>query len=185
MRERSEHQQRVDQFMRLVREARISAGLPDYEALPTKPEIPSMDVRRLRALLILEETLETIEALGFKVEFRQDDPTMDDSITMESIELTALRTVSMIGVVDGCCDIHVVTTGTLSAFGVSDVGPLRLVDENNLAKFGPGHGIRPDGKLIKPPSHKPPALLAELNRQYDPLKNTKSRNASYDLLHWH
>jgi predicted HAD superfamily Cof-like phosphohydrolase len=67
--------------------------------------------------------------------------------------------------IDGCCDLSVVTIGTLSTLGVPDKPFLEEVDNNNLAKFGPG-GYRNDyGKWVKPPGHKPPdisRILSEL-----------------------
>jgi len=38
-------------------------------------------------------------------------------------------------IINGCCDVLVVTTGTLSACGVNDIRPVEIVDENNLDKF--------------------------------------------------
>jgi hypothetical protein len=64
----------------------------------------------------------------------------------------------MVELVDGCCDLSVVTIGTLSACGVSDDPFLMEVDQNNLDKFGDGHSYREDGKLIKPPDHQPPRI---------------------------
>jgi hypothetical protein len=52
----------------------------------------------------------------------------------------------------------VVTIGTLSALGISDGALLKEVDLNNLDKFGDGHSLRDDGKLIKPLWHLPPAI---------------------------
>lgn len=48
-----------------------------------------------------------------------------------------------------------------------DVIPQQLVDENNLAKFGPGGYRRDDGKWIKPPGHKPPAIAKALRWQQE------------------
>src|SRR5690606_33615746 len=78
--------------------------------------------------------------------------------------------------VDGCCDLKVVTTGTLSSCGIPDELFQKEVDENNLKKFGPGHSYREDGKLIKPPGHQPPnikGLLEEL------LRDNNDRNESF------
>lgn len=150
---RSVHQLRVDEFMRGARQ-----GVPD------KPVIPSKAERQLRARLILEECLETIKDLGF--EASQEGL---ESITVLDIDLISFEEHSdgcdIVGVLDGCCDIKVVTTGTLTAFGIADEEPQRLVDESNLAKLRPGHTIRDDGKLIKPPDWTPPDLLAELVSQ--------------------
>jgi predicted HAD superfamily Cof-like phosphohydrolase len=71
----------------------------------------------------------------------------------------------LVAIADGCADIKVVTTGTLSAFGIADDLIQQLVDYNNLEKFGPGHGYREDGKLVKPPEHRPPQLDVAVQEQ--------------------
>lgn len=141
MPEKSFHQLRVEEFMRLAK-----------QDLPIAPVIPSSVVRRLRANLMLEEVLEAVEGLGFHVTLSGHDITLND-----------LYEPDLVKIVDGCCDVKVVTTGTLSACGVPDVAVQRLVDDNNLDKFGPGHTIREDGKLIKPPGHQPPDIAGMLD----------------------
>lgn len=145
---KSEHQQRIEKFMEL-------AG----QKLPTKPTLPNLETRKLRAKLILEEALETVDALGLYAETDREaiDLRIDDIIFKELAEP------NLIGIVDGCCDLSVVTIGTLSACGVPDIPVLQLTDENNLAKFGPGGYRREDGKWIKPPNHKPPDYSKVLN----------------------
>ena len=124
---KTDHQKRVVELMR-------RAG----QELPGKPMIPSLAVRQLRANIILEETLETLDGLGFAVK---------------------------LNCVDGCGDVSVVTIGTLSAFGVSDGPILQAIDQNNLEKFGPGSYRREDGKWMKPPGHKAPDILGLLVEQ--------------------
>lgn len=156
-RTRTVHQQRVDRFMVLAK-----------QDVPTKPVVPSTEIRALRARLILEEALETIDALGcvvFAGDQIKQNPVTAKGLKGGLVSVNADHEPNLTEIVDGCCDIIVVTTGTLSACGVSDDGPQSLVDENNLAKFGPGHTIRADGKLIKPPNHKPPDIEAEIERQ--------------------
>lgn len=150
---RSEHQLAVDEFM-------TRAG----QHLPDKPTIPDAATRILRAKLIMEEALETIKAMGVML-WCDEDPSV--KLQYDDMGFTAMTEdkVNLVEVVDGCCDIAVVTTGTLSAFGVSNLGPQRLVDESNLAKFGEGGYCREDGKWIKPPNWQPPNLLRELIRQ--------------------
>ncbi len=134
---RSEHQQRVEEFMRL-------AG----QELPGEPVVPDAATRELRARLILEEALETVAALGF-----------DATGNRAGWELTPSgQEPDLVEIIDGCCDIKVVTTGTLSACGIPDRDFQQEVDENNLKKFGPGHRIRADGKLIKPPGFQGPCI---------------------------
>lgn len=133
---KSAHQDRVEEFMRL-------AG----QDVPSKPTIPDAETRLLRAKLIFEEAIETIEALGFAVIHQGGETTFDDVYGPNMVE-----------VADGCADIKVVTTGTLSAFGLPDVELQKMIDEANLRKFGPGGHRRDDGKWIKPPDWKAPDI---------------------------
>jgi predicted HAD superfamily Cof-like phosphohydrolase len=126
---RSRHQNNVDNFMR-------QAG----QAVPLKPIIPDEKVRALRAKLILEETFETVLALGFHL--CADDcghgskGNQNLCYTWKEAKLIAhTKGPDIEQVVDGCCDIKVVTTGTLSAFGIADEEPQQRVDLANLAKF--------------------------------------------------
>lgn len=132
---KSEHQQKVEQLM-----------LHADQELPKFPCEPTAKVKILRARLILEEALETIEALG--VTHNIQDPQFDISG----------HDFNLVEVIDGCCDIKVVTTGTLSACGVDDMFYQHEVDMNNLLKFGPGGYKDEHGKWIKPPDHKPPNI---------------------------
>ena len=129
---KSAHQTRVERFMYLA----------DQPA-PDKPVIPGLETRRLRAKLILEEAVETVRGLGFMAMYQLGD----DDVGPNLVEIA-----------DGCWDVIVVTTGTLSACGIDDLEGQIEVDSNNLAKFGPGHKLREDGKLIKPPNHQPPNI---------------------------
>lgn len=147
---RSWHQVFVDQFMEMAK-----------QELPETPCIPSEEVRILRAKLILEEALETIEALGVSV----FDDVGEIMVSMDGLRFHPWGEPNLVKIVDGCADIAVVTTGTLSACGISEAPMQRLVDENNLAKFGPGHQLREDGKLIKPPGHRPPDFGMALKAQ--------------------
>lgn len=118
---RTIHQQRIDEFMR-------KAG----QEVPESPCIPSAEVRLLRAKLIMEEALETIEGLGFNVYYNWTEseetfaaPKFYPRVNPPDLELIA----------DGCADLSVVTIGTLSACGISDEALLAEVDAANLAKF--------------------------------------------------
>jgi len=136
------HQARVAEFMRL-------AG----QELPQLPGLPSLGIRKLRAKLILEEALETLKGLGYEPVKK---PWSQDWDVQEAYEP------DLVEIVDGCADISVVTTGTLLACGVGDEDLLKLVDENNLAKFGPGGYRREDGKWMKPAEHKAPDIAGLL-----------------------
>ena len=138
---KSEHYKSVESFMILAR-----------QDVPESPGIPSIEVRLLRARLILEEAVETVMALGFDVNVDENVVRLENAYDPDLIEI-----------IDGCCDVSVVTTGTLIACGVPDLPFLNTVNQNNLDKFGPGHSWREDGKLIKPPGHKKPDIQSILN----------------------
>lgn len=129
------------------------------QAVPLRPQIPDEATRLLRARLILEEAFETVEALGVTA-YYDGHPIEFNDLTMDANMQPNLREIA-----DGCVDMSVVATGTLSACGLADGPLLEIVDENNLAKFGPGHQIV-NGKLIKPPGHQPPAIAEEIERQH-------------------
>lgn len=77
---------------------------------PEKPIIPSLEVRKLRAKLILEEALETCKALGFDPD---DGHLVDDMLDIATIVEPSLKEIA-----DGCEDLKVVTEGTLVACGL-------------------------------------------------------------------
>lgn len=149
---KTEHQQRVEQFMANAK-----------QEVPACPTVPDEKTRRFRAKIILEEALETVEALGFYVTIK-DQGTYEQLVSIDKCDFPsefatkASLEPNLIEIVDGCADISVVTTGTLSACGVSDEAVLQEVDQNNLSKFGPGSYKREDGKWMKPPTWKPPQI---------------------------
>jgi predicted HAD superfamily Cof-like phosphohydrolase len=121
---------------------------------PTEVFVPEADIRVLRAKLILEEALETVEALGVSVRAGEGGPMIEE----ESLQYSHGNPVDIEGVVDGCADISVVTIGTLIAFGIDDEPVLEEVDAANLRKFGPGGRMREDGKWLKPPDWTAPDI---------------------------
>ncbi|MBT8399749.1 MAG: hypothetical protein KJO98_04675 [Rhodothermia bacterium] len=146
------HYKRVREFMQKV-----------GQTIPEEPEIPDAHTRTLRAKLILEEALETIEALGVHVAAGRGD--VEVQLTSDGTELTfeATKEVDLEGVVDGCADISVVTVGTLISFGIDDEPVLEEVDAANLRKFEPGSYMREDGKWIKPPDWQPPDIVGVID----------------------
>lgn len=109
--------------------------------VPSKPVIPDENTRVLRAKLILEEALETVKALGVKVELQPDEGgsmwsgsshAIDD---LSRMRFSASGEADLEGIADGCADVIVVTTGTLIACGIKDEDLQEEVDENNLKKF--------------------------------------------------
>lgn len=155
---KTEHQQRVEKFMRL-------AG----QEIPDKPTIPSEEVRLLRARLILEEALETITlGLGFRVRAKGDPDCLLDLIRRDLMAFDSRPEIAppdLEQIADGCADLSVVSIGTLSACGIADDPILLEVDESNLRKFGPGGRLREDGKWIKPDDWEPPKIAERLREQ--------------------
>lgn len=145
-RDKSDHQQRVEAFM-------AKAG----QNVPAGPTIPDEKTLRLRAKLILEEAIETIHGLGYDVQ--QNGETDEIEIIQGG------RKPNLEEIVDGCADMVVIATGTLSSCGVADVGIQLEVDNNNLSKFGPGGYRREDGKWMKPPTWTPPDIKGILKDQ--------------------
>lgn len=162
---KSPHQQRVELFMAKAE-----------QEVPYNVVIPSEEVRLLRAMLILEEAIETIEALGMRlnVTAKQDDKFIIDTkentitvtlVTKEMISLSTGHQPDLYEIADGCADLSVVTIGTLSACGIVDTPLLEEVDAANLRKFGPGATRRSDGKWIKPPNFVGPDIKRVLKEQ--------------------
>ena len=147
---KSIHQQQVEEFMR-------QAG----QSVPNTLSVPNAKTRELRARLILEECFETISALGVTCYLNS---MLDDGVYIDNsdFELIADASVDINEVLDGCCDIAVVTTGTLSAFGVSDIEIQEAVNKSNMEKFIDGYKDE-DGKWQKGPSWKAPELLEIVN----------------------
>lgn len=130
------------------------------QATPEAATIPDAKIRILRAKLILEEALETVEALGVRVHIG------DTEVMEEVLAYSASDNVNLQEVADGCADISVVTIGTLIAFGIDDEPLLEEVDASNLRKFGEGSYRREDGKWMKPPGWTPPDIMAAIDRGY-------------------
>lgn len=145
------------------------------QIVPALPRIPSPTVRELRAKLLYEETMETIAALGVEIvydpaemeggiglagRFVATEPYPRPGIAVEEEDYSFLAQIA-----DGCCDVAVVSTGCLIACGLPDVVLQNEVNNNNLLKLVPGHRIRDDGKLIKPPNHPTPRLMELIRYQ--------------------
>jgi len=123
------------------------------QEVPIIPKIPDYDTRCLRAKLILEEALETINALGLHIE-----------IDLDKI-YEYKKEINLTEIADGCADLSVVTIGTLSACGIDDFGLLALIDENNLKKFDGNYKIDEKGKVIKPENHPVPDIKSYIESQ--------------------
>ncbi|PIQ63942.1 MAG: hypothetical protein COV99_00105 [Bacteroidetes bacterium CG12_big_fil_rev_8_21_14_0_65_60_17] len=143
------HYERIKEFMQ-------KAGQDTPEGAVRPPD----ETRVLRAKLILEEALETVEALGVRVASK-GAPLTEEGLSYEADDAFDLEMV-----VDGCADISVVTIGTLIAIGVDDEPVLEEVDEANLRKFADGGYRREDGKWMKPAAWQAPDIMAAIDRGY-------------------
>lgn len=89
---------------------------------PNAPCIPSLEVRRLRAKLILEEALETVRALGIRASVLNVPSGRglaclmheDNQIVCEE----AYYEPNLEAIADGCADLRVVTIGTEVVCGI-------------------------------------------------------------------
>jgi predicted HAD superfamily Cof-like phosphohydrolase len=189
----TEHGRANALFMQKIVEARRSVGITTPD-LPSRPTLPAETTRLLRAKLILEEAIETINSLGFSIDipFTSRDLDGTDSQTIyggtigeiidvgiDEINLVPRFEPDLVEIVDGCADISVVTVGTLIACGVGDKPILEEVDANNMKKFGEGHAIREDGKLVKPANHVKPDFekLIDAQGKYDYTRSLEDPDA--------
>lgn len=101
------------------------------------PSIPSLETRKLRAQLILEEALETVAAMGFQV-VDKISGTWIFSTELEFLEIGENNRKiepDIVGVADGIADLQVVNLGTAVAFGI-DIEPVfNEVMRSNNTKF--------------------------------------------------
>ena len=139
------HYDRIKSFMQKV-----------GQDTPEGAVVPDEKTRILRAKLILEEALETVDALGVHVHIEGIE------IVEEGLQYSGGGEINLQEVADGCADISVVTMGTLIAFGIDDEPLLEEVDASNLRKFGEGSYRREDGKWMKPPGWTPPDIMGAI-----------------------
>lgn len=131
------------------------------QAVPLRPIMPSVEVRKLRLSLIAEELSELAEAygmqasLGFNGEFIFTEVRDADACEIDAY--------------DAVIDLLVVVVGTAVANGTLIKPGWDEVHASNMSKFIDGHK-RADGKWInKGPSTFIPKLgpILDLLRQYD------------------
>ncbi len=79
---------------------------------------------------------------------------------------TAARAEDLVGVADALADIVYVAYGTAHVYGIDLDAVLDEVHESNLTKLGSDGApmYRADGKVIKGPRSRPPAVAAVLDR---------------------
>ncbi len=132
----------------------VAARLDPRQRIAELPGQRSLAVRELRARLILEEALETVAALGFKI--RPIGKTIRD---MDDVDMVPVEIdVNIDDIIDGCCDTIYVAVGCLLAHGVPDLPHLAAVNLANNSKFPGGEAVLDEltGKYLKPPGWRPP-----------------------------
>lgn len=153
------NQERVEAFM-----DQIPSQLPSLYV-----KMPSLQVRKLRARLLLEECLETInDGLGLSVWL--GDENMSSifcvQLAMEYISFDDEKQPSLAELADGLADLEVVTLGTASAAGL-DMEPIfNEVMDNNMKKLGTGT-IDVNGKLVKAKDHPAPNIKTLIFQQME------------------
>jgi predicted HAD superfamily Cof-like phosphohydrolase len=129
------------------------------QATPLFPTIPSLEIRKLRAKLILEEAIETANALGFSVWIEHD------ALGCHSVmRLSESFNPSLMEIADGCSDIRVVTVGTELACGINGKPVFEEVMRSNMTKDFSGM-TRGDGKIMKGEAYEPPNIEKVLHEQ--------------------
>lgn len=171
---KSRHQMRVERFMRRLGVASGNNQLHTLRSVPGGTESEgemTLGERKLRARLMLEEVLETInQGLGLEVASLGSNSEYT-SINIKFVTYNETAPVDLVALADGVCDIKVTATGTLSAAGIRDNMIQVIVDAANLKKFsGDGH-VASDGsgKWIKPTDFVAPdiEISIELTKQKD------------------
>lgn len=141
----------VEKFMARMHYHPIGA---EKQQLPVRPTIPSLDIRKLRAALLLEEALETIAAMGLSVSLDMVAlESGDHTLEMEHVHFVESGIPNLKEVLDGCADVQVVTYGLCAAHGIALQPGFEEIAGNNLLKFAPGHSFNERGKLCKPSNH--------------------------------
>lgn len=155
----SEHRGQTDHQVRVER---MMKGFG--QEVPSVPTMPDEATRVLRARLIMEECLETIQD-GLRVRVGEGDKQIDSDLYFDSLVFEAMDgPADMIELADGVADVSVVSIGTLSACGIKDQALLEEVDANNQGKIDTAK-VDEFGKFIKHPDHQPPDIFGVLVTQ--------------------
>ena len=127
------------------------------------PQVPPVDRRILRAKLLLEETLEFIEASGLCVWFvgtKLEEPDRRFDVRVAQMPVAPDLTLAA----DALADIRYVTDGAALEWGIPLEKCLREVHRSNMSKLGEDGKpiLRADGKILKGPSFTLPDLASIL-----------------------
>jgi predicted HAD superfamily Cof-like phosphohydrolase len=134
-------------------------GIPILET----PQVPSDDRVRLRMRMLLEETLECLDAC-----FVDDHVTIDQlkRLGAEFIDKNVVS-VDLPLLADGFGDVDYIVEGNRLEFGIQGHPIADAIHQANMAKAGPDGWIvrRADGKVLKPEGWTPPDIEGELKKQ--------------------
>lgn len=142
------------------------------------PTIPSREDLKLRARLLLEESLEFAHAAGF---FVHAIVFKDGKIEIDIRETTLEP--DLVGMADALADIQYVNDGAAVTLGIN-LEPLAAeVHHSNMSKLWEGGVVKKDsgGKVIKSPDYSPADIKGCLrlqlpaNRQFDLFEMTSSQ----------
>jgi predicted HAD superfamily Cof-like phosphohydrolase len=120
------------------------------------PGWPGEKVADLGYCLIAEEFKELVDAMNLVYAVR-DNPTPD----------------RLAGVADALGDLLYVVAWTGLAWGFDMPAIMAEIQKANMAKFGPGGGLQPNGKVMKPPGWTPPDVEKLMGRPVFPLTRTE------------
>lgn len=116
-------------------------------------EMPDEASRLLRVKVMLEETLETINALGFNLYSISGDRLEK----IKDFDYAPHQVLDMEEIIDGCCDMIYTAVGTLCKVGAPYEPHMKEVCLANNDKFPGGTcTVNNDGKFQKPAGWLPP-----------------------------
>ena len=140
-----------------------------------RPTVPGDEHVRLRARLILEEAMETVESMFDIKGFQNDLSWLDIKQGVEKFITNSKVSVDLAEVADGLADLDYVIEGSRLEFGIDGAPIAAAVHEANMKKVSGEK--RADGKKLKPPGWKPPDINLELIVQ---TRQAKARDALYE-----
>lgn len=155
MRVKSHHQYRVEEFL-------VGIG----HKIPDRPVTADRAVLMTWARLLLEETLEWIEAAGLEVAINAAEIHNGDHLALEDLSIRPSKhEPDLVAMADASSDVSVVNTGAMSLNGMADLPLLDEVDANNLCKLATGRLCPETGKFLKAANHVKPDFAEVLRQQ--------------------
>jgi predicted HAD superfamily Cof-like phosphohydrolase len=129
--------------------------------VPDKFQFMDEETVHLRAKLILEEALETVEAMGMPVYGCSTGAGMEIEDWVTDLPPNEDKYVE---VIDGLCDLLYVIYGTFAAMGLDDMPFFSEVHRSNVSKLA-DVSKRDDGKVNKGAGFVPPDLMSVLEEE--------------------